>query len=167
MKKTILTIIAMLLLGTNAFAQPKDLHVQQQKVNQIKQTQQGKEIFRLVDKYSKQYNVDSKYIHSIILVESGYNPKVTSPCNAKGLMQLMDGTFHARKVGSNPYSMEQNIHAGVKHYRGMVDRYHGNNMYALAAYNAGGARIIANKPIPSYAKAYAEKVMYYKNGITF
>lgn len=168
MRKTLLAIIATLLLITNtALAQPNDLQAQQQKVNRIKSTTQGQTIFRLVEKYSKQYKVDPEFVHSIILVESGYNPNAKSPCGARGLMQMMDNTFYARKVGSNPYNMEQNIHAGVKHYRGMLDRYKGQHIYALAAYNAGGAQVTIGKPIPKHAKAYADKVMYYKNGIIF
>lgn len=168
MKKTILTAIAVVLLACNTtLAQPNDLQAQQQRVNNIKKTQQGQTIFRLVEKYSKQYKVDPAFAHSVILVESGYNPNAKSPCGAKGLFQMMDGTFYARKVGNNPYNMEQNIHAGVKHYRGMLDRYKGQHVYALAAYNVGGARIIEGKPIPSYARAYADKVIYYKNGILF
>lgn len=171
MKKTILTIVAMLLLGTNAFAQPADLQAQQQKVNQVKQTQQGQEIFRLVDKYSKQYNVDSKFVHSVILVESGYNPSATSSCGAKGLMQLMDGTFHARKVGNNPYNIEQNVHAGTKHIAGLSAKYKGDMYKVASAYNIGGGALDRHLAkygtMPKSTKGYVYKVQSYRQMITF
>ena len=146
MKKTILTIVALLLLGTNAFAQqPTDLQAQQKKVNQIKQTQQGKHIMSLVDRYSAQYKVDSKLVKAIILVESGFNPNATSKCGAKGLGQMMDNTFYARKVGNNPYN--------------------------LASYNAGGGNVNASLRkygrIPSYTQGYVNRVQSYRNSIVF
>ena len=172
MKKTILTAIAVMLLACNtALAQPADLRAQQQKVNNIKKTQQGKVIFRLVEKYSKQYKVDPAFAHSVILVESGYNPNAKSPCGAKGLFQMMDGTFYARKVGNNPYNIEQNIQAGIKHIAGLQAKYKGN-MYAVAsAYNIGGGahdKLVAKYgTMPKVTKDYVYRVQSYKQLITF
>ena len=173
MKQTILVIVmALLLLSNNtALAKPADLQAQQKKVNSVKQTQQGKDIFRLVDKYSKQYNVDSNIVKAIILVESGFNPNATSPHGCKGLMQMADVSFYSRKVGQNPYDIEQNIHAGTKHYAGMLAKYKGNSHLALAAYNAGGGAVDrslkANGAIPAYTKGYVNKVQSYSRMITF
>lgn len=172
MKKTILTIVALLLLGTNAFAQqPTDLQAQQKKVNQIKQTQQGKHIMSLVDRYSAQYKVDSKLVKAIILVESGFNPNATSKCGAKGLGQMMDNTFYARKVGTNPYNPEQNVHALCKHLAGLQAAHKGNTSYMLASYNAGGGNVNASLRkygrIPSYTQGYVNRVQSYRNSIVF
>jgi soluble lytic murein transglycosylase-like protein len=137
----------------------------------VKQTQQGKEIFQFVEKYSEQYKVDSKFVHSVILVESGYNPNATSPCGAKGLMQLMPATFNARKVGTNPYSIEQNIHAGVKHIAGLQAKYKGNMYLVASAYNAGGGAVDRSLQkygkIPRGTEGYVYKVQSYKQFITF
>lgn len=173
MKQTILVIVmALLLLSNNtALAKPADLQAQQKKVNNVKQTQQGKDIFRLVDKYSKQYKVDSNIVKAIILVESGFNPKATSPHGCKGLMQMADVSFYSRKVGNNPYDIEQNIHAGTKHYAGMLAKYKGDHTLSLAAYNAGGGAVDRslrqNGTIPQYTQGYVYKVQSYSKLITF
>ena len=174
MRKTILVILTafVLLLSNNtALSQPVDLQAQQQKVDNIKQTHQGKEIFKLVDKYSKQYKVDSNVVKAIILVESAYNPKATSTQGCKGLMQMADVSFYARKVGQDPYNIEQNIHAGTKHYAGMLAKYKGNSHLALAAYNAGGGAVDSSLrtsgTIPHYTKGYVNKVQSYSKLITF
>lgn len=174
MKKTLLVILvsAMMLISNNiCLAQPSDLKAQQDKVNQIKQTQQGKQIMSLVDKYSKQYKVDPKFVKAIILVESGFNPKATSSHGAKGLMQMMDNTFYARQVGKNPYDMEQNIHAGVKHIAGLSAKYKGNMYYVASAYNCGGGNVDSSLKkygrLPKYTSNYVYRVQSYKQLITF
>ena len=174
MRKTILVMVTafLLLLSNNtALSQPADLQAQQKKVNNIKQTQQGKEIFKLVDKYSELYKVDSKFVHAVILVESGYNPNATSPCGAKGLMQMMPATFNARKVGTNPYNMEQSIHAGVKHIAGLQAKYKGNMYMVASAYNVGGGAVDralkTTGQLPKGTKDYVYRIQSYKQFITF
>ena len=174
MKKTILVMVTafLLLLSNNtALSQPADLQAQQKKVNNIKQTQQGKEIFKLVDKYSELYKVDSKFVHAVILVESGYNPNATSPCGARGLMQMMPTTFNARKVGTNPYNMEQNIHAGVKYIAGLQAKYKGNMYMVASAYNVGGGvvdrALKTTGQLPKGTKDYVYRIQSYKQFITF
>lgn len=166
MRKTLLAIVATLLLITNtALAQPNDLQAQK-KVNHVRQTlstTEGQQIKTAVDKYSRQYNVDKALIHAVILTESNYNPKATSSCGARGLMQLMPATFHARKVGSNYYSIDQNIHAGTKHLKGLLAKYEGDVPRALGAYNLGGAHVQKGKPLPKQAQYYVNKVYYHKN----
>ena len=123
----------------------------------------GEQITASVKKYSKKYNVDEKMIHAIILTESGYNPKAVSPCGAKGLGQLMEPTFRARKVGSNIYDIDTNIHATVKHYSGLLARARGNHYIALAAYNAGFGYVDKYKgQVPPSIKPYVNKVFYNK-----
>jgi len=174
MKKTILVMLTTLLLlvsNNTALSQPADLQAQQQKVNSVKQTQQGQEIFKLVDEYSKQYKVDSKFIHAVILVESGYNPNATSPCGAQGLMQMMPATFNARKVGTNPYDIRQNVHAGVKHIAGLQAKYNGNMYMVASAYNVGGGAVDralkTTGQLPKGTKDYVYRVQSYKQLITF
>lgn len=122
-------------------------------------TSNGVAIKNAVNKYSAQYHVDPKLIHAIILTESGYNHTATSQHGASGLMQLMPTTFRARNVGTNIYSIDQNVHAGTKHFAGLMARYNGSTAYALAAYNAGGGAVRKGSPIPSYTRPYVNKVM--------
>lgn len=112
-----------------------------------------------IEQISRKYGVDSKLIYSIIEVESDYHPYAVSRKGAKGLMQLLPET--ARRHGAsdvfNPY---ENIEAGVKHLRYLLDYYHGNLTLALAAYNAGVNAVNRYKGIPPYreTRRYVRKV---------
>ena len=94
------------------------------------------EIYSAVDKYSSQYGVDKNLVLAIIKQESNFDPNAVSSAGAKGLMQLMDFNSEAYGV-ENPYDIEENINAGVKHIKSYLDMYNGNVEMALMAYNAG------------------------------
>ncbi|NLK21677.1 MAG: lytic transglycosylase domain-containing protein [Epulopiscium sp.] len=102
----------------------------------------------LVNKYSKQYELDSHLVFSIIRTESKFNPKAQSPKNAKGLMQITDktGEWAAREIGIEGYSSEKlydpeiNIQMGCWYIKRLLIQY--NNVdTALAAYNAGSGNV--------------------------
>ena len=93
-------------------------------------------IYSAVDKYSSQYGVDKNLVLAIIKQESNFNPNAVSSAGAKGLMQLMDFNSEAYGV-KNPFDIEENINAGVKHIKSYLDLYNGNVEMALMAYNAG------------------------------
>jgi len=113
----------------------------------------------LVSKYAKKYKVDESLIHALIKVESDYDIHAVSPVGAKGLMQLMDKTAQIYKV-SDPFDPEQNIRAGVKHLKMLIDKYHDLEK-ALAAYNAGETSVEKYNGIPPYkeTKRYVKKIM--------
>jgi len=93
-------------------------------------------IYSTVDKYSQKYGVDKNLVLAIIKQESNFNPNAVSSAGAKGLMQLMD--FNSEAYGlTNPYDIDQNIEAGVKHIKSYLDMYNGNLEMALMAYNGG------------------------------
>lgn len=93
-------------------------------------------IYSTVNKYSQKYGVDKNLVLSIIKQESNFNPNAVSSAGAKGLMQLMD--FNSEAYGlTNPYDIDQNIEAGVKHIKSYLDMYNGNLEMALMAYNGG------------------------------
>lgn len=94
------------------------------------------EIYSAVDKYSKKYGVDRNLILAIIKQESNFNPNAVSEAGAKGLMQLMDFNSEAYGV-TNPFDIEQNIDAGVRHIKDYLDTFSGNIEMALMAYNGG------------------------------
>ena len=107
------------------------------------------QIGNLVKNISAKYNVDEKLVNAVIRQESGFNPKAKSKAGAMGLMQLMPAT--ARGLGvKDPYNPVQNIEGGVKHLSGLLKRYNGNVILALAAYNAGGGAVDKYHGVPPY-----------------
>ncbi|MBD7915949.1 lytic transglycosylase domain-containing protein [Clostridium sp. Sa3CUN1] len=94
------------------------------------------DIYSTVDKYCNKYGVDKNLVLAIIKQESNFNPNAVSSAGAKGLMQIMD--FNLESYGVNdPFDIDENIEAGVKHIKSYLDMYDGNVEMALMAYNAG------------------------------
>jgi soluble lytic murein transglycosylase-like protein len=127
----------------------------------------------IVNKYSKQYGVDSNLILSIIKSESDFNTNSTSSAGAKGLMQLMPENCKAKGV-TDAYDPDQNIKAGVQLLKEYINMYGGNTEMAVAAYNAGPGTLQRRGvtstsdlyKLPSETQKYVPKVMsYYRNGI--
>ena len=114
----------------------------------------------LVEAAAKKYDVDPLLVHSVIQVESGYNPYAVSPKGAQGLMQLMPGT--ARRFGvSNSFDVRDNIEGGVRYLKYLSELFPHDPRLAIAAYNAGeGAVWKYNYQIPPYreTEAYVYKV---------
>ena len=88
-------------------------------------------------------------VHSVIKVESNYNPLAVSPKGAQGLMQLMPAT--ARRFGvANAFDPVDNIQGGAKYLKYLLDLYKGNYELALAAYNAGEGAVEKYGAVPPY-----------------
>jgi soluble lytic murein transglycosylase-like protein len=104
----------------------------------------------LVEAAARKYDMDPLLVHSMIQVESGYNPYAVSPKGAQGLMQLMPGT--ARRFGvSNTFDPGENIEGGVRYLKYLTTLFPDDPRLALAAYNAGeGAVWKYNYRIPPY-----------------
>lgn len=88
-------------------------------------------------------------VHSVIKVESNYNPLAVSRKGAQGLMQLMPET--ARRFGvENAFDPADNIQGGTRYLKYLLDLYKGDYSLALAAYNAGEGAVEKYGTVPPY-----------------
>ncbi|WP_321477301.1 lytic transglycosylase domain-containing protein [uncultured Paludibaculum sp.] len=111
-------------------------------------SQPGLNVGEIVEKAAKAHDVDPLLVHSVIRVESNYNPLAVSPKGAEGLMQLIPAT--ARRFGAvNSFDAEENITAGVKYLKYLQERFKDNRL-ALAAYNAGEGAVQKYGNVPPY-----------------
>ncbi len=98
---------------------------------------------------ASQHSLSPQLLHSVIKVESGYNPLAVSSKGALGLMQLIPAT--ARRFGvANAFNPVENIEGGARYLRYLLDLYSGNYPLALAAYNAGEQAVAKYGGIPPY-----------------
>ena len=104
---------------------------------------------QLVRSAGKAHGLDPDLIESVIRVESAGNPRAVSPKGASGLMQLMPETARALRV-QDVFDPAQNVEAGTRYLRQLLDLYNHDLALALAAYNAGPAKVAAHKGIPPY-----------------
>jgi len=101
----------------------------------------------LVQEVSRYYNLPPSLVKAIIRVESNFYPGATSPKGAQGLMQLMPQTADSLAV-SNPYDIKENVWAGTRYLKMLLDKFNNRLPMALAAYNAGPQRVEKHQDIP-------------------
>lgn len=107
------------------------------------------QILNVVNQIADKHGVNEKLVQALIKQESGFNPKAKSKAGAMGLMQLMPST--AKNLGvQDPYNIVQNVEGGVKYLKSMLDKYNGNVILALAAYNAGPGAVDKYDGVPPY-----------------
>lgn len=122
---------------------------------------------KLVKEAAERHNMDPALVRAVIETESNWNPSAYSRKGAGGLMQLIPTT--AQRYGANDvFNPQQNIDAGVRHLKGLLERYNGNLELALAAYNAGEGAVDRAHGIPAFRETrnYVQKVQdaYFRPG---
>jgi soluble lytic murein transglycosylase-like protein len=119
-----------------------------------------------IEKAAAEHNVDPNLVRAVIKVESNFNPNAVSRKGAMGLMQLMPQTARQLKV-TNPFDPEQNVDAGVRHLKQLMESYGGDVKLTLAAYNAGQGSVARSGGIPHFAETrnYVKRITnLYFNG---
>jgi hypothetical protein len=112
-----------------------------------------------VAQLAAKYDISPALLEAVVWQESRWNPGAVSPVGARGLAQLMPGT--ARQMGVNPEDPDANLEGGARYLRMQLDAFEGDVEKALAAYNAGPARVIEAGGIPAIreTRAYVASIM--------
>lgn len=111
----------------------------------------SRELDSIIEETARRHDVDPNLVRSLIKVESNFNAQAVSPKGAMGLMQLMPGTARTLNV-SNPFDPQQNVDAGVRHLKHLLQDFNGDVKLSLAAYNAGAGAVARSKGVPPYAE---------------
>lgn len=109
------------------------------------------EIDAAIEQAASRHNVDANLVRALVKVESNFNPNAVSRKGAMGLMQLMPQTARQMKL-TNPFDPQQNIDAGVRHLKQLLENYGGDVRLSLAAYNAGSGAVARSGGIPHFAE---------------
>ena len=118
-----------------------------------------------IDEAAARHHVDPSLVRSVVKVESNFNPNALSRKGAMGLMQLMPSTARSLNV-SNPFDPQQNVDAGVRHLRKLLDSYGGDVRLSLAAYNAGSGAVARSAGVPRFRETqdYVRRITTLYNG---
>lgn len=116
----------------------------------------------LIATAAAKHNVPAAFVQSIVAAESNFNCAAISPRGAIGLMQLMPET--AQQFGADPKIPEQNIDAGTRYLRWLMNRYQnrrGAIQHVIAAYNAGPGMVDRYRGIPPFreTRCYVTRVL--------
>lgn len=114
----------------------------------------------IIAREAERQNVPADVVEAVVSTESAFQPCAVSSAGAMGLMQLMPATAESLQV-NDPFDPAQNITAGTRFLRQLLDRYGGDLALALAAYNAGPGRVDAAGGIPAIPETqrYVRKVI--------
>lgn len=106
-------------------------------------------IHQMIREAATRHGVDPRLVTAVARRESAFNPRAVSIAGAMGVMQLMPSTSKFLGV-DDPYDAKQNILAGTRYLRILLDTFHGDLDLALAAYNAGPGAVERWGGVPPY-----------------
>jgi soluble lytic murein transglycosylase-like protein len=114
---------------------------------------------QLIREAAQRQGVDEDLIACVIAVESNFNARAVSRRNAQGLMQLLPETA-ARFAVKDIFDPRENIDAGTRYLRELLERYDNDIVLALAAYNAGPERVQQFGSVPPYreTRSYVNRI---------
>ncbi len=106
-----------------------------------------REINASVGEAGRETGIAPAFLRAVIRAESDFNPYAVSAAGAQGLMQIMPATAHLLSL-SDPFDPRENILAGARYLRVLLNLFNNDPTLALAAYNAGPKRVIQAMGVP-------------------
>lgn len=103
---------------------------------------------------ARKHGVDPRLIVAVARRESRFNPAAVSPVGACGVMQLMPATAHYLGI-KDIFNARENVFAGAKYLRTLLDTFHGDLDLTLAAYNAGPGAVQKYNGVPPFRETQA------------
>ena len=118
------------------------------------------EVDKLVKSAAGHNDIAPELIKAVMHQESAFHPCAVSTAGAMGLMQLMPATADTLGV-ADPFAPDQNVEAGAKYLKQLLEKYHGDRRLALGAYNAGPGRVDQAGGIPEIPETldYVQRIM--------
>jgi len=113
----------------------------------------------IIDEAALAHEVNPDLIHAVIETESHFNAMAVSPVGAQGLMQLMPDLQKELGV-DDPFDPHENIMAGAKYLKQLLNTHKGRVDLALASYNAGPGTVAKYKGVPPFRETrnYVKKI---------
>jgi soluble lytic murein transglycosylase-like protein len=151
--------VGLLVHGKRVNAVPVKTSAPKIKMTRSKKDDSGIKYRGLIISAASKHNVPPALIAAIMHAESNFNPRAVSPVGARGLMQI-NGVTQKHLGVRNIFDPRQNVNAGAKYLRELLNTFRGNKHMAIAAYNAGPGAVRKYKGIPPYSETrkYVAKV---------
>lgn len=115
----------------------------------------------ILERSARENALTPDLLRAVVRRESAFRPCVVSRAGAMGLMQLMPAT--ARSLGvADPFDPAENVQAGSRYLRQLLERYNGDLMLALSAYNAGPGRVDRTGGVPAIPETqdYVRRILH-------
>jgi soluble lytic murein transglycosylase-like protein len=125
------------------------------------------EVDAAIEQAAARHRVDPNLVRAMVKVESNFNPQAVSRKGAMGLMQLMPATARQLNV-SNPFDPQENVDAGVRYMKNLLNNFGGDVRLSLAAYNAGTGAVTRSGGVPhiNETQNYVKQItdLYWRSG---